>query len=127
MPRGEPTREPMTPLDKRCILALLPVRGMSTNAQRIAGALEHQLKHGHEITLRMRHALYAICWRFRVQLPIPLQVKVALAQSDAAMAAAMLAIEAPPRIRAYRAGEEAPSTALRNPLDDLFSTRGVAS
>ena len=121
MARGEPTREPMTPLDKRCILALQPVRGLSTNAQRIAGTLEHQLKHGQAITLRMRHALYAICWRFRLQIPIPLQVKVAIALSDAAMMSALMAVDTPPRIRAYRAGEVVPSTPLRNPLDDLFA------
>lgn len=88
------TLEPMTSLDKRCILALKPVRGMSFNAQRIADRLATDLGRGRSISIRQRHALYAICWRYRRQLSIELQVKVAIAAADAHMMALLVAEEA---------------------------------
>ncbi len=127
MPRGDPTREPMTPLDKRCILALQPVRGMSTNAQRIAGALEYQLKHGQDITVRMRHALYAICWRFRRQIPMKLQVKVTIALAEAKAAAEEFRMNEPEPIRAFRSIDGDKAKPAVNPLDDIFSTMGVTT
>lgn len=118
--RGDPTVEPMTALDKRCILALKPVRGLSANAERIAGTLTAALQAGRPITLRMRHALYAICWRFRKQLPMALQVKVAIAAADAHMHAMLCQPNQGPRLRVYRSAASA-STPVRNPLDDLFT------
>ena len=93
MPRLEPPAEPMTPLDKRCILALKPIRGLSDNAARIARHLDFALGLGRPITLRQRNALYAICWRFRRQLPVALQVKVAIAAADAHMMALLCSPE----------------------------------
>lgn len=111
--------EPMNRLDKRCILALQPARGLSANAQRIADSLHFALCNDRPISLRQRHALYAICWRFRRQLPLELQAKVAIAAADAHMAAILIRDE-PAKVHAFRPAPAAGSTPVRNPLDDLF-------
>lgn len=119
--------EPMTPLDKRCILALKPVRGMSFNAKRIADRLATDLGRGRSISVRQRHALYAICWRYRRQLAVELQVKVAIAAADAHMMALLVAVDAPgqSRIRAARLDLQAASTPGRRAFDDLFAGAGT--
>ena len=119
--------EPMTPLDKRCIRALQGAGGMSANASRITASLGRDLRLGNPITLRMRHALYAIAWRFRRQLDVGLQVKVAIASADAHMMALLCQPEEPPRIRAFRVVDNGASTPPRNPLDDLFSNQGAGA
>jgi hypothetical protein len=111
--------EPMSPLDKRCILALKPVRGMSDQAYRISDGLLLDLKRSRPISVRQRHALYAICWRFRAQLPIDLQVKVAIAAADAHMMALLCEQPVRPKVRGHRS-DDVVSLPLRNPLDDLF-------
>jgi hypothetical protein len=115
--------EPMNRLDKLAVLALRRVRGMSTNAQRIADALLASFNKGEPITVRQRFALYSICWRFRRQIPMDVQVKVtiALAESKAAAEEIRLDVPAESTIRAIRSidvGAAMPHK--RNPLDDLF-------
>ena len=102
MPMRESLAEPMTPLDKRCILALTPVRGLSPDAERIAQHLSFALGLNRPITIRQRHALYAICWRFRRQLPLELQAKVAIAAADAHM---MALLHADPAQRSFQQGQ----------------------
>lgn len=113
--------EAMTPLDKRCILALKPVRGMSDQATRISDGLLADLERARPISVRQRHALYAICWRFRKQLPIDLQVKVAIAAADAHMMVLLTDEPARSRVRGHRS-DDVVSLPVRNPLDDLFTT-----
>jgi hypothetical protein len=113
--------EPMSPLDKRCILALKPVRGLSDQAARISDGLLSDLQRDRPISIRQRHALYAICWRFRKQLPIDLQVKVAIAAADAHMMVLLTDEPGRPKVRGHR-GVEVASLPVRNPLDDLFTT-----
>lgn len=107
-------RTAMTALDKRCILALRPVTGMTDQARRLAEQLDFELRQSRPITLARRDALYALCWRHRRQLPVALQVKVAIASADAL--AQTVLNDRPSRIRA--SGGAAP--AKRNPLDGLF-------
>ena len=111
----------MTPLDKRCILALRPARGLSPNAQRIADTLHAALVRDRPISFRQRDALYAICWRFRRQLPLELQAKVAIAGADAHMMAMLSRHDGPPKLRAVRPMPVPAPNAVRNALDDLFS------
>ena len=113
--------DPMTSIDERCIRALKDVRGMSTNAQRIADRLAVQAKDKEPvITVRQRLALYAICWRFRRQIPMKLQVKVTLALAEAKAAAEEFRMNEPEPIRAFRSIDGGKAQAAINPLDDLF-------
>lgn len=112
--------EPMTSTDERCIRALREVRGMSTNAARIAERLLAAMKQKAPITVRQRHALYAICWRFRRQLPIALQVKVTIALAEAKAAAEEFRMNEPEPIRAFRSIDGGKAKPAANPLDDLF-------
>lgn len=116
--------EPMTSLDIRAIVALRSVRGMSGNADRIAGSLLSAARARQPITIRQRHALYAICWRFRRQIPMPLQVKVTIALAEAKTRAEEYRMDnpEPDAIRAFRSidGGKAPAVKA-NPLDDLFA------
>lgn len=112
--------EPMSPLDKRCILALKPVRGLSDQASRISDGLLLDLKRDRPISIRQRHALFAICWRFRKQLPIDLQVKVAIAAADAHMMVLLTDEPTRPKVRGHRS-DDAVSLPVRNLLDDLFT------
>lgn len=81
--------EPMTPLDKRCILALQPATGLPAPARRLVDHLAFELRLGRAIAPARRGALYALAWRHRDQLPLALQVKVALASADAHMRASL--------------------------------------
>jgi hypothetical protein len=116
--------EPMKRLDKLAILALRRVRGMSANADRIAKSLLHSFENGQPITVRQRFALYSICWRFRRQIPMDVQVKVTIALAEAKAAAEEIRMDVPAEsnIRAARSIDpmKAPAAAKRNPLDDLF-------
>jgi hypothetical protein len=94
--------EAMTVLDKRCILALQPVTGLSVPARRLADQLAYELRLGRPIAPGRRGALYAVCWRHREQLPMALQVKVAIASADA-LAQAVLN-DRPSHIRGVRMG-----------------------
>lgn len=123
--RGE-----MTELDRRCVQALQAVRfGQGKRAGEISLALHLRMTKGQPITVRERHALYAIAFRFRAQLPGELldQVKTALASAAAAVALVRMERSAdypqarPPRpaIRAVRnLGPRSPAAV--NPLSDLF-------
>lgn len=112
--------EPMTSTDERCIRALKGVRGMSTNASRIADTLMAAVKASAPITVRQRHALYAICWRFRRQIPMALQVKVTIALAEAKAAAEEFRMNEPEPIRAFRSIDGGKAKPTTNPLDDLF-------
>ncbi|HZQ01086.1 MAG TPA: hypothetical protein VFB13_16200 [Reyranella sp.] len=116
---------PMTVLDLRCIVALEEVRGLSINAQRIHDGLKVVAQRRDPITVRQRHALYAICWRFRRQIPMRLQVKVTLALAEAKAAAEEIRMDQPVErqtVRGWRVvdGGKAAGPAMVNPLDDLF-------
>lgn len=119
--------EPMTSIDQRCILALRDVRGMSTNAGRIADTLLAAVKAKAGITVRQRHALYAICWRFRRQIPMALQVKVTIALAEAKAAAEEFRMNEPEPIRAFRSIDGGKAKVAVNPLDDLFGTASPAT
>jgi hypothetical protein len=114
----------MTSLDVRAIAALRRVRGMSASATRIADGLVHRVRQKQPITVRERHALYSICWRFRRQIPMPLQVKLTIALAEAKAAVELFLIENPPaeKIRAFRSADTKAGLAKAkpNPLDDLF-------
>lgn len=109
----------MTALDRRAVFALTGVRGLSPNAQRIVEELAKAARIPLPISLRQRHALHAICWRFRRQLPTRLLVPITLALAEAKAAAEEARLEAPgpERIRGYRTQADGPRT---NPLNDLF-------
>lgn len=113
--------EPMTSIDERCIAALKDVRGMSANAAWIAGMLATLAKDKAPITVRQRHALYAICWRFRRQIPMKLQVKVTIALAEAKAAAEEFRMNEPEPIRAFRSIDGGKAKPAPNPLDDLFA------
>lgn len=125
--RGE-----MTELDRRCVQALQAVRfGQGRRALEISIALHLRMTKGKPITVRERHALYAIAYRFRAQLPAELLDQVTTSLAGAAAAVALIHIErsadypqarpARPAIRAVRNLSARPTTAV-NPLDDLFPT-----
>jgi|GEM_PF-4091407 len=119
--------EPMTSTDERCIRALKDVRGMSANASRIADTLLVAVTQKLPITVRQRHALYAICWRFRRQIPMPLQVKVTIALAEAKAAGEEFRMNEPEPIRAFRSIDGGKAKAAANPLDDLFATSTPAT
>lgn len=118
--------EPMTSLDIGAIKSLRRVRGLSANASRIAAGLRIQLEREEPITVRQRHALYAICWRFRRQIPMEVQVQTAIALAEAKTKAEEFRMDnaEPETIRAFRSidgGKALAKAAGRaNPLDDLF-------
>lgn len=126
-----PWRGEMTELDRACIVALQPVRfGLVNRAGEISRALHLRMTKGQPITMRERHALYAIAFRFRAQLPAGLLEQVNLALAGAAASVALVRMEKakdypqarPPRpaaIRAVRNFGSRPKAAA-NPLDDLF-------
>lgn len=125
--RGE-----MTELDRQCIAALQPVRfGLVNRAGEISKALHLRMTKGQTITARERHALYAIAFRFRAQLPVGLLDQVTAALAGAAAAVALHRMETakdypqarPPRPAAIRAVRNfgARPVAIANPLDDLFT------
>ncbi|MCA0305497.1 MAG: hypothetical protein LCH95_24120 [Proteobacteria bacterium] len=118
-PRPQRYVAPMTSLDRHAAFALRGVRGLSANAQRIADTLVAAARAPTPITVRQRHALYAICWRFRRQLPTSLMVKVTLALAEAKAAAEEARLEnpLPSTIRADRS----PGARRLNPLDGLFA------
>jgi hypothetical protein len=124
--RGE-----MTDLDRQCIVALQAVRfGLVNRAGEISKALHLRMTKGQKITARERHALYAIAFRFRGQIPAELLGQVTSALAGAAAAVALLRMEKakdypqarPPRPVAVRAVRNFGSRprAVANPLDDLF-------
>lgn len=119
--------EPMTSTDERCIAALKDVRGMSANASRIADTLLSAAKAKLPITVRQRHALYAICWRFRRQIPMALQVKVTIALAEAKAAAEEFRMNEPEPIRAFRSIDGGKAKALPPALEDLFATPSPAT
>ena len=130
-------RGDMTPLDRRCIVALQGVRfGLGKRAAEIAAALHLAMTRGRPITARERHALYAIAWRFRAQLPTELLDPVTAALAGAAAAVALLRMERapdypqarPPRpaIRAVRNFETRP-TPSANPLDAVINQAAVSA
>jgi len=110
----------MLPLDRRAAFALRGVRGLSPNARRIADALVRAARTPEPITINQRHALYAICWRFRRQLPTKLLVSITMALADAKAAAEVARMEQPHPDR-IRAARPSPIAARPNPLNDLFS------
>lgn len=123
--RGE-----MTDLDRRCVQALQVVRfGQGKRAGEISHALHLRMSKGQPITVRERHALYAIAYRFRAQMPAELLDQVTASLAGAAAAVALIRMERsadypqarPPRpaIRAVRNVGPRP-TAAGNPLNDLF-------
>lgn len=123
--RGE-----MTDLDRRCVQALQAVRfGQGRRASEISQALHLRMTKGQPITVRERHALYAIAYRFRAQLTGELLDQVTASLAGAAAAVALIRMERsadypqarPPRpaIRAVRNVGPRP-TAAGNPLNDLF-------
>lgn len=115
---------PMVPLDVAAIVSLRKVRGMSSNAGRLMHGLERQLDRREPITIPQRHALYAIAWRFRRQIRVRLQAKIAIALAEAKSQVEMLQLEEPPkeRVRGFRVvdGGKVPPAKKSNPLDDLF-------
>lgn len=119
--------EQMTSTDERCIRALKDVRGMSTNASRIADTLAAAVKARAGITVRQRHALYAICWRFRRQIPMALQVKVTIALAEAKAAAEEFRMNEPDPIRSFRSIDGGKAKRLPAALDDLFATPAPAT
>lgn len=119
--------EQMTSIDARCIAALCSVRDMSANASRIAQGLATAAKESAPITVRQRHALYAICWRFRRQIPMALQVKVTIALAEAKAAAEEFRMNEPEPIRAFRSIDGGKARPADNPLDDLFATATPAT
>lgn len=125
--RGE-----MTELDRQCVQALQAVRfGQGKRAGEISHALHLRMSKGQPITVRERHALYAIAYRFRAQMPAELLDQVTASLAGAAAAVALIRMERsadypqarPPRpaIRAVRNLAPRPTTA-GNPLNDLFPT-----
>ncbi|MFN4017083.1 MAG: hypothetical protein ACK4JB_17225 [Reyranella sp.] len=122
----------MTELDRRCVQALQAVRfGQGKRAGEISHALHLRMTKGQPITVRERHALYAIAYRFRTQLPAELLDQVTASLAGAAAAVALIRMERsadypqarPPRpaIRAVRNLGPRPTTAA-NLLNDLFPT-----
>lgn len=123
--RGE-----MTTLDRHCIVALQGVRfGQGRRASEISQALHLRMTKGQLITVRERHALYAIAYRFRAQLAGELLDQVTTALASAAAVVALVRLERtpdypqarPPRpaIRAVRNLGSRPATGI-NPLSDLI-------
>lgn len=123
--RGE-----MTALDRQCIVALQGVRfGQVNRASEISRSLHLRMTKGQPITSRERHALYAIAFRFRAQLPAELLDQVTTSLAGAAAAVALLRMEkakdypqarpSRPAIRAVRNLGSRPTTAV-NPLNELF-------
>jgi hypothetical protein len=117
MPRAG---EPLSDFDKTCVRALRGVGfGLNRNAGRIAQTLDTAMERELEISARQRHALYAICWRYRRQLAVKLQAKVAIALAELSSVAAFEQYESEtPRIRAFRA--DAAMAMPQNPFNDLF-------
>lgn len=127
---GTQWRGEMSALDRQCILALQDVRfGPVNRASEISKSLHLRMTKGQAITARERHALYAIAFRFRRQLPAELLDQVTASLAGAAAAVALLRMETtkdypqarPPRpaIRAVRNLAPQP-TATANPLNELF-------
>ncbi len=113
----------MTTLDLRCVVALNSARGLSANAGRILETVKIAAQRKEPITIRQRFALYSICWRFRRQIPMALQVKVTIALAEAKAAAEELRMDTPEKetIRSFRVVDGGKDTlAKKNPLDDLF-------
>lgn len=113
---------PMTVLDLRAIAAARKVRGTSSNAQRIIDSLVVTAQRKEPISVRQRFALYSICWRFRRQIPMRLQVKITIALAEAKAEAEQFRIDNPPKetVRSFRVVDGGKALAKRNPLDDLF-------
>lgn len=134
---GAPWRGAMTALDRRCILALEAIQlGPATRAAAVSAALHMRMTKGQPITTRERHALYAIAYRFRGQLPAELLAEVTSSLAGAAAAVALLRMERSadypqarqprPAIRAVRNLGARP-TPPANPLDGIFSQTGACS
>ena len=128
--KGTQWRGEMSTLDRQCIVALQAVRfGLVNRAREISKSLHLKMTKGQPITSRERHALYAIAFRFRGQLPAELLDQVTTSLAGAAAAVALLRMETakdypqarPPRpaIRAVRNLAPRP-TAATNPLNELF-------
>lgn len=127
---GSQWRGEMTGLDRQCIEALQGVRfGQGKRASEISHALHLRMTKDQPITARERHALYAIAFRFRGQLPAELRDQVTTSLAGAAAALALVRMERsadypqarPPRpaIRAVRNIGSRPTMAA-NSLNDLF-------
>lgn len=127
----------MTPLDRRCILALQGVQfGDAARAATVSAGLHLRMVKGQPITIRERHALYAIAYRFRAQLPAELLAEVTSSLAGAAAAVALLRMERsadypqarPPRpaIRAVRSFGARP-TSPANPLDAVINQPAVSA
>lgn len=129
-------RGDMTPLDRRCIVALQGVRfGLGKRAAEVSEALHVAMTRGRPITAQERHALYAIAYRFRAQLPAELLDQVTSSLAGAAAAVALLRMDRtpdypqarPPRAAAVRAVRNfgVRPTPPANPLDGLFDGKTV--
>lgn len=114
---------PMTALDLRAIAAARTLRGTSHNAGRIVDSLAAAAERKEPMTVRQRHALYAICWRFRRQIPMALQVQVTIALAEAKAAAEEFRMNEPDPIRSFRAIDGNKTKAVPQAIEDLFANR----
>lgn len=121
MPRRETRRA--SPLDETDRLLIQNLRRCSflpsSFDKRFARNVGHIAdKTAGELTDRQRSCLNSLVYRYRRQIPALIVAKAALRLADE-QAAYRLALAPAAIARA--------STPVRNPLDELFSTRGVAS
>ncbi len=119
--------ETMTSIDVRCIRALKDVRGMSAVAARLLDTLSVAVNTKAPITVRQRHELYTVCWRFRRQLPMKLQVHVTIALCEAKATAVEFRMNEPEPIRVFRSIDGGNAKPSVNPLDGLFGAATPAT
>lgn len=63
---------PSAALDRQCVDRLKPIRfGLYSSSGRIMTGIEAAMGKGMELSARQRLAMYAICWRYRVQIGDP--------------------------------------------------------